>query len=150
VIRYAIIALLATVVMAAEPVPDSVDTSFKDTVSTITPTVSEQEILGKVRTVYDVEGRPINQSQEAKGYHRVAGKATLKNGVDTVTINTSTADGRQDMSFLGDSTYSGMAWSLDAGNGNRYWIVPIGGNKFVVMSSDTTDNATVRFQVEGE
>ena len=103
----------------------------------------------KTKTVYGVDGRPVNQSQYAKGFHRIHGTSTMVNGVDTITLNTSTANGDQDVSFIGDSTYFGMARSISV-NGYTYTIVPISGKKFVVVSSDTTDTATVRFTLEGE
>ena len=107
------------------------------------------ETEGRVKTVYGINGRPVNQSQDAKGFHRVQGSAKLVNGVDTIDLNTSTADGGHDISFLGDSTYFGLARAVVV-NGHSYTIVPISGTRFVVVSSDTTDTATVRFRLEGE
>lgn len=142
--------MIPFLVMLLGAAPDSTRVDKPDTIKTEKATVNEDEIIGKIKTVYDVGGRPVNQSVQSRGYHRVTDKAVLKNGIDTIEINTSTADGRQNIGFIGDSTYSGRAWSLNPGNQNHYWLVPIGGNKFIIMSSDSTDNSTVRFQVEGE
>jgi len=122
-----------------------------DSLKTEEPVVPQkvEQIEGRVKTVYGIDGRPVNQSQNAKGYHRVQGNAKLQNGVDTIDLNTSTGDGGQDVTFIGDSTYFGMARAVLV-NGHTYTIVPISGKRFVVVSSDTTDTATVRFRLEGE
>ena len=104
----------------------------------------------QIKTVYGINGRVVNQALDAKGWHRVSGQVTLSSGVDTVTLNTSLMDGKQDISFIGDSTFGGRAWSLNQGNTNTYRIIPIGGNRFIVKSSDGADTATLRFIVEGE
>ena len=104
----------------------------------------------KIKTNYDENGRPINQGQGQKGQHRIVGSTTLSGGKATITVNTSTAQGRQDVGFLSSTTYRGHAWSLDTTNTNRYWIVPLSGKIFMVKSSDGADSATVQWKVEGE
>ena len=79
----------------------------------------------KVKTVYDHNGRPINQGQDRKGWHRVGGSVTLSSGRAIVTLNTSAAEGRQDVGFISDSTYAGTAWSLDTNNGKTYKIYAV-------------------------
>lgn len=107
-------------------------------------------VKGQIKTNYDITGRPVNQAEDAKGRHRVLGSATLVNGVDTISLNTSTQNGRQDVSFIDNSTYFGQAWIVGGNGGKTYEIRAIAGNKFVIVSSDTTDTNTVNFQVEGE
>ncbi len=121
--------------------------------STKAPTVKEvvKQSEQKIKTRYSISGDVVNQAQNAKGYHRVTGTATLANGVDTVVLNASVSNGRQDVSFLADSTYFGTAWPLSISHrSKRYSVLPLSGTRFVVVSSDSTDTATVRFQVEGE
>lgn len=111
----------------------------------------EVEIVkGQVKTRYGPDGRPVNQSEYAKGKHTVVGSCTLVNGVDTISLNTSTQNGQQDVSFIDNSTYFGQAWIVGGNGGKTYEIRAIAGNKFVIASSDTTDTSTVNFQVEGE
>lgn len=141
-----ILAIFVTMIIAV-PVILAVDDSVK-TAEIVSPQ-KIQEVEGRVKTVYGIDGRPVNQSQNAKGFHQIQGSAKLVNGVDTVDLNTSTANGGQDISFLGDSTYFGMARAVVV-NGHTYTIVPISGKRFIVVSSDTTDTATVRFKLEGE
>jgi hypothetical protein len=107
-------------------------------------------VEGKIRTIYDINGRPINQGQDRKGWHKIAGSTKLSSGKATLTLNTSTAQGRQDVSFLSSATFRGTAWSMDTTNTNRYWIVPLSGKTFMVKSSDGADTATVQWKVEGE
>ena len=116
------------------------------------PTEGDQAKLvqKKIRTIYDSNGRPVNQGQDRKGWHQVAGSTKLSSGKATVTLNTSTTQGRQDISFLSSVTYRGIASSLDTTNTNRYWIVPLGGTSFRIKSSDGADTATVQWKVEGE
>jgi hypothetical protein len=110
-------------------------------------TDTKREIL----TVYDTAGRVVNQAQDSKGWHRVSGTVKLVAGVDTVTINTSKANGRQDSSFKSASTYYGRGQSSDIANRAKvYSILPLSGTRFVVVSSDDTDTATINFVVEGE
>jgi hypothetical protein len=107
-------------------------------------------IEGRLKTLYGIDGRPISQGQDAKGYHRVQGTAKLTAGVDTIDLNTSTADGRENVGFVGQSNYHGSAWSLSSANTASYRLIPISGSRFVITSSSATDTATVQFQVEGE
>lgn len=147
---YSLIILVA-ISYAVEPV-DDLPTDSLPRIAPIPNAPAEiKDIEGKVKTVYGTDGRPINQSENSKGYHRVSGSCKLKGtGVDTVSLNSSIADGRQDITFIGQSTYFGQAWSLSSANGNTYRVIPIGGNKFEIRSSSSTDTNTVNFQVEGE
>ncbi len=104
----------------------------------------------QVKTRYDIFGRVVNQVQNAKGLHSITGSCKLVAGIDTISLNTSTANNKQDISFLNQTSYSGRSWSLSASNTNRYWIVPLSSTKFIVKSSDGADTATVRFEVRGE
>lgn len=105
----------------------------------------------KVKTRYDISGRPVNQGQNLKGFHRVVGSCKLVSGIYTVTLNSSTAESRQDISFTNATTYSGRAWTLNVADRSKiYSVKPISGIKFNVVSSDTADTATVQFEVEGE
>ena len=109
------------------------------------------DVKREILTVYDTTGRVVNQAQDAKGWHKVSGTVTLVSGVDTVSVNTSKVNGRQDLSFTSASTYSGRAWSTDIANRAKvYTILPLSGTQFVVVSSDNTDTATINFVVEGE
>ena len=133
------------VVLIAAPITLCVTDSTKKDVTV----ESAEDIEGRVKTVYGTDGRPVNQSQYAKGKHTVSGIATMVNGVDTITVNTSTAKGGQDVSFIDNLTYDGTARAVVA-NGHTYTVIPISGKKFVVVSSDSLDTASVRFTVEGE
>ena len=104
----------------------------------------------KIKTIYGGDGRPVNQGQDRKGWHQVTGSIKLLRGNGVYTLNISNALGRQDISFLSDSTYWGFSWSLDTTNTNRYWVVPLTGTTFMVKSSDGSDTATVQWKVEGE
>lgn len=108
-----------------------------------------KKIQGKIVTTYNTDGKPIHQSQYAKGWHRQFGAATLENGRAIVNLNSSPSEGRQDVSYVADSTYRGVAWSLDTTNANTYWIIPLSGTQVLVKSSDGADTATVRFLLEG-
>lgn len=109
------------------------------------------DVKREILTVYDTTGRVINQLRDAKGWHKISGTVTLTSGVDTVNINISKVNGRQDLSFTSASTYSGRAWSTDIANRAKgYTILPLSGTQFVVVSSDNTDTATINFVVEGE
>lgn len=112
--------------------------------------VGATDVERKLTTAYDIDGRPFNQSQENPGLHTVFGTAKLSSGVDTITLNTSPSEGREPIGFLGDSTYSGTVWPLTSADTDRYWIVPLSGNQFIIMSSDGADTSTVRFKVEGQ
>lgn len=104
----------------------------------------------RVKTHYDIFGNPVNQSIDSKGWHTVVGVVKLVAGQSTVTLNTSTSEGRQDISFIADSTYRGMAWSLDVTNIRSYRVYPTSGKQFIIKSDSTGDTSTVRFRVEGE
>lgn len=104
----------------------------------------------RVKTIYDADGRPVNQAIDSKGWHQVTGQVKLASGRSTVTLNTSTADGKQDVSFRDSSTYRGSAWSLDTSNAYTYRVIPLSGARFQIRSSEPTDTATVRYRVEGE
>lgn len=111
----------------------------------------KQNVEGKVKTRYDINGNPINQGLNAKGLHRVVGSTKLVSGLSLITLNTSTANGQQDVSFTDSTTYGGKAWSAALANrAKRYSILPVSGKQFYVVSSDNTDTVTVRFEVEGE
>ena len=110
-----------------------------------------QVVKGEIKTVYDVTtGRPVNQSQDAKGYHWGIGTVKLVTGRASVSINTSTADEAQDMSFISASTYRGSVWSSDTSNAFTYTVRPIDGQQFLIVSSSGTDTSTVNYFVEGE
>ena len=113
-------------------------------------TDAEKRILGKVKTIYTVKGRPTQRSQFGKGWHQIADSWKLVAGRAIVSLNTSTSQNRQDVSFLSKETYRGTAFSLDTLNSRTYKIIPLSGAQFLIMSSDSTDTATVNFLVEGE
>ncbi len=118
----------------------------------VEPLPAPPAVEGRVKTVYDIgTGRPVNQSEHAKGYHRAVREIKLGgSGYDTITVNSSISDGRQDLSFIDHTTYFGRVWSLDADNESSYRIIPISGTQFIIISSDSTDTGTVRVMVEGE
>lgn len=143
--------MLIIIFMVVSPVLMAVEKDSVDHKDEKTAKKSDIVLLKRqIKTQYDIYGRPVNQAQNAKGHHMVVGSTKLVSGVDTLTLNTSTTDGKQDISYMADSTYSGRAWSLSASNSNRYWIVPLSGTQFIVKSSSGTDTATVRFILEGE
>lgn len=105
----------------------------------------------KLRTIYGVDGLPFNRGIGAAGFHRVSGVCKLVAGVDTVILNTSISDGKNDISFTDSTTFHGTAWSMALGNrGNVYTVLPLSPIKFVVVSSDVTDTATILFSLEGD
>ena len=110
------------------------------------PNITEK----KIKTVYDINGRPVQQSESNKGWHRVSGSATLSSGKATISLNTSTANGKQDISFLADTTYFGSAWSTDTTSVYRYRINPLSGTQFMIISDSSNDTSTVQFLVEGQ
>ena len=139
---------MATFAFAEAPKEDVQEEVKKDTaqVSRATKLLKRQ-----IKTRYDITGRVVNQRQDSKGYHRIVDSASLSNGVDTITLNTSITNGQQDVSFLDATTFFGTAWASSlTSRGNTYTIIPLSATQFIVVSSDTTDSATVRFQVEGE
>ncbi len=109
-----------------------------------------KRVKGQVKTIYDITGRVVNQSEDAKGFHRVFGFTKLVAGLDTVNLNTTIVNGLQDVSFISVSTYWGRAWSLDPANDSTYKVIPLSGSRFIVKSSGETDTATINFVVEGE
>jgi len=112
--------------------------------------VDEKKILGKVKTIYTIQGRPTFQHRAAKGWHQVADAVKLVAGRATVTLNTSTAEGRQDISFFDKTSYRGLAFSLDTLNTFTYSVIPLNGKQFMIKSTNETDTATVNFVVDGE
>lgn len=106
----------------------------------------------KVTVQYDAEtGRPLYGAVGTKPYHRAPGKKKLVAGQGTVTLNTSTANGSQDISFIGDSTYHVFVWSTSPTNANRYVGYPTSGKSFTIKCvTDTTDTATVNYVAEGQ
>jgi len=102
-----------------------------------------------VKTAYDAQGRPAFQSENNRGLHRIIDSTALSDGRDTVFLNTSVAKGRQDVSFYSKASYHGAAWSTDVSDSNTYRVVPLTGSSFLILSSDTSDDGTVNFMVEG-
>ena len=115
--------------------------------STLVKTESvKQEIL----TVYNSSGRVTGQAEDNPGWHRVMDTITLDDDAAViVTLNTSTADGAQDVSFQSQTSYGGYAWSISDGR-TIFTITPIDGHSFWVASSDTTARHTVYYLVEGQ
>lgn len=111
---------------------------------------SHVETEGKIKTQYGADGRPINRGEGAKGHHWLVGDVKLVAGRATVTLNTSTVNGLQDVSFIADSTYSVGVWSLDTSNTTTYRGRPLSGSKFLITSSSGSDTATVRWKANGE
>ena len=107
-------------------------------------------VEARVKTHYDTTGRAVNQSSDAKGLHYVTGTVKLSSGQVAVSLNTSISQGRQDVSFISQNTYSGTAFSLDTANTNSYRVIPVSGVKFIIKSSSGSDTATVQFRLEGE
>ena len=104
----------------------------------------------QAKTRYDATtGRPVGQKVDAKGWHPAEGSVDLSGGSAVVTINTSIENDAQDMSFTGDSTYSGVAWGLDSSSTTNYFVVPLNGHQFYIRSSDTNDSSTIRYRLEG-
>ncbi len=123
----------------------------KDTVTVEAEVDKKENIEGAIKTRYDVQGRPVNQRLNAKGMHQVVDVCKLVGGVDTISLNTSTAKGRMDISFLNSASYHGTVTPLTlSSRGNTYTLIPISGKRFIVVSSDVTDTATVRFALKGE
>lgn len=110
---------------------------------------SGQDIERNVKTAYDAKGRPAFQSENNRGYHTILDQTTLSNGRDTVNLNTSVADGRQDISFYSKDSFSGVAWSTTEADTNTYRVIPLSGASFIILSSDTAYAGTVNYKVEG-
>lgn len=135
--------VIVSVSSAAEKA-DSTKTEVKTT------DIDEKRIIGKIKTIYTAKGRPTQQKRASKGWHQVADAVKLVAGRATVTVNTSTAEGRQDVSFIDKTSYRGLAFSLDTVNTFTYRLVPISGIKFMIISSSPSDTVTVNYLVEGE
>ena len=142
--KEAIIALLIFLALPLSAAIDSVKVDLN------LETAQEKRILGKIRTIYTTQGRPTQNTPSAKGWHQISDSQKLTAGKARVTVNTSTANGRQDVSFLSKTSYRGTAFSLDTLNGKSYRLIPLSGTEFVIISSDSTDTSTVLFLVEGE
>ena len=108
------------------------------------------EVEGRVKTVYGTDGRPVNQSQDAKGFHPVTGNVKLASGRAILSFNSSTENGKQDVSFKGATTYSGRVFTTDTTNSYTYYFYPLSGKQAMIKSSSGTDTTTVHFIVEGE
>jgi hypothetical protein len=108
------------------------------------------EIEGRVKTVYGTDGRPVNQSQDAKGFHRVTGSVKLASGRAILSFNSSTENGKQDVSFISASTYIGKLSVTDTTNSYTYYFYPLSGKQAMIKSSSGTDTTTVHFIVERE
>lgn len=107
-------------------------------------------VEGKIKTIYDSNGQPKNQSERAKGWHQISDSVQMVSGRANVTLNTSTAGGKQDVSFISFKTYNGTAWSTDSNNVYTYRIIPLTGSVFQVHSSGSGDSSWVQYKVEGE
>ena len=113
---------------------------------TLTVDATKQEIL----TIYNASGEVMGQAEDNPGWHRVMGTVTLDDDAAVVvTLNTSTADGNQDVSFQSQTSYGGYAWSICDARTN-FTITPKSGHAFWVASSDTTARHTVYYIVEGQ
>lgn len=119
--------------------------------SPVVPTTQDAKIEGRVKTRFGIDGRPVNQKENAKGLHRVVGSTKLIDGVATITLNSDASDGKQDVTFIDSLTYSGKAWTrLLSNRAKNYTIIPLTGKTFQVVSSDVSDTSTIHFEVEGE
>ena len=136
---------LSAGIVAEEIKKDSVETEVRKMSAS-----NEKRILGKVKTIYTTKGRPTQQARASKGWHQVADSVRLVAGRAMVSLNTSTAKGRQDVSFISQVTYRGMAFNLDTLSTATYKLTPLSGTKFLIKSSSTTDISLVYFLVEGE
>lgn len=139
-----ILFLFSVGIVAEETKKDSTKTEMK-----ISP-IDENRILGKVKTIYTMKGRPTQQARGSKGWHQVADSVKLVAGRAIVSLNTSTAQGRQDVSFISKVTYRGMAFGLDTSGTAIYKLFPLSGTSFLIKSSSVTDTAMIYFRVEGE
>ena len=103
----------------------------------------------KVKTVYEASGRPVDQSQTSKGFHTLRMSLKLSGGRGQILLNTSTANGKQDVSFKDRYSFKGQVAISDTSNTKTYKVVPISGAKIYVLSSDITDTSTVTVWLEG-
>lgn len=122
----------------------------QDSTKTQPPVDDRRKIIGEIKTVFGSDGRPVNQSQTAKGFHRVSGSLKLASGRGTINLNTRTAEGRQDVSFISRATYKGSVTITDTTNTKTYTVYPRTASMAVIVSSDTSDTATVGYVLEGE
>ena len=123
------------------------------TICTLGADKNSENTKGEIKTRYDLNGRPVNQGLERKGMHSVVGTATLASGTVTLKLNTSTQRGKQDVSFIDSSTYTGKAWTLYPGDTAVYKMLAVSGTEFiikVIRGSEWSDTARVYFQLEGE
>ena len=116
----------------------------------VEPQVDMRKISGEIKTVFGSDGRPVNQSQTNKGFHRVSGKTQMVNGRARVTLNTSTVTGKQDVSFNSSKTYKGIITIIDTINNKTYRVIPQDGKTAIIISSDSTDTASIIYTLEGE
>ena len=122
-----------------------------DTTRVAKPAVPDaRKITGEIKTVFGIDGRPVNQSQTSKGFHRVTGTTRLVNGRATIRLNTRTVEGRQDVTFLSKNTFKGIITVLDTTNGKSYRVVPLSAKEAYIISTDSTDTQTVNYTLEGE
>jgi len=140
--------LFAVALFAAAYAADTNDGA--DTVKAEKNIELERRILRKVKTIYSAQGRATQRGRAAKGWHQVADSVKLAAGKAVVVLNTSTSNGRQDVSFVSKATYRGSAFSLDTLNYNSYAVIPLSGSRFMVRSGSDVDTATVFYLVEGE
>lgn len=142
-----VLILLASFAIAADA-PDSVKSiSMVDVERLIQERIDQLRL--EILTTYDTSGRVFAPSQNSKGWHRTIGTVKLVDGEAVVTLNVSPQSGKQDINFMGDSTYRGHAWSLDTSNGQTYRVYPQSGGQCLIKSADPTDTATVNFLLEG-
>lgn len=112
---------------------------------------AEQDIQSQMRTSYQTTtGLIDNQGTYRQGAHSSNDTVTLVAGEATIDISTAVTPGRMDQSFLSAQSYGGYAYTLDTTNAATYRLVPISGRRFTIISSDSTDTATVHFKVEGD
>lgn len=110
-----------------------------------------ERLEGRSFTRHGTDGRPVNQGQDQKGYHKSVGEVTLSSGRAVVSLNNLPGEGKQSVSFISSETYHGKAWSLDTTNGKRYAVYPISDKQVMIKClTDTLDSSTVKYQVEGE
>lgn len=108
-------------------------------------------LVSHVRTTYNAEtGLVENQGQYRQGMHESAGSVTLDSGEATIDLNTKVSPGRRDVTYLGLNTYGGWVQPLDTSSANTYQLVPISGRRFKIISSSSTDTATVNYRVMGD
>ena len=115
--------------------------------------VGQDNTKKEILTRYLISGRVANQAQDAKGMHEVLGSVTLSSSTATVTLNTSTAEGKQDISFRDSTTYTGQVFSMNPNDTAIYRVVAVSGKQFtikVLRASDWSNTATVKYVLRGE